>query len=380
MNILLINCDWRDTFRNDFNELYEKFQRDHLEPDKNSFYIFSFARASYEAVHAERFHTVHHKIRLFFKPLFDIASFFLVPAMLAKAKVKPDVVLVYDFGFLPAAWRIRKKTGAKIAMYVTNMPQIYSRTRKFGFIKSWYSWLLERLWKGIPDEYFTLNDTMKKYITNFGVPESKIHFYSVNTIARDMKFIRESRPGMIRPRFNIPQEAKVLICVARLEAEKGYERLFDLFAALPSDHHLIVLGEGSLRQKLTEQARQLGVLERVHMPGFVQRSEIWNYYKDADMFVLLSKAEALGIVLWEAMYAGIPVLGSDVDGIVESIGAHEERGYILKMHDGAEAFKAKVEAALADTEEKKAKVAGAKAFVEKGIADDITINKVMQPQ
>ena len=74
-NILLINCDWRDIFRSDFDELYKKLQRDRLNPDYNHFYIFSWAHTGYHAQSEsnKNFKTLHQKTYLsFFKPWFDL--------------------------------------------------------------------------------------------------------------------------------------------------------------------------------------------------------------------------------------------------------------------------------------------------------------------
>lgn len=375
--VLLINCDWRNLFKNNPHELWEKLERDRLCPDLNTFFIFSWAKESYVGEH-KNWKTVHKKTRFFwFKPWFDLMSYFSVPKALKEQDFKPDIIAVYDFGFLPAAKRIQKLYGSKIVMVINNMPRLYSAIRKFGWIKSIYSRILENLYKHVPDAYFTINDAMKTYLLDLHIPKEKIHMFAMDTINRDMKFIEQSTKGKARAKHGVPEQAKVLICVARLEAEKGYERLLTLFAALPQDHYLIILGEGSLRKELEDLADKLGVKERVKMPGFIRRDEIWNYYQDADAFVLLSKVEALGVVVWEAMYMKVPVLGSTAPGIVESTGAYEERGWILQDNKGGVEFVTKIAELLADSEKKRAMLDRAYAYVSEKITNKLTLNDIL---
>src|SRR5665213_248237 len=247
--ILLINCDWRDIFRADFDELYKKMERDRLRPDLNDFFIFSWGKETYGAQKIKdgiAFETVHKKTRLpFFKPWFDFLSYFSVAKALAKTAqnsggtgFKPDAIVVYDFGFVPAARRIAKKTGAKVVMCINNMPRLYSATRKFGGLKVIYAWFLERRFEACVDEYFTINEAMKTYLLGLGIPESKISIFAMDTIDRDMPSIEKAKKGIIRARYHIAPKEKVLLSVARLEAEKGYPRLLDLFATLDDSHRL----------------------------------------------------------------------------------------------------------------------------------------------
>jgi glycosyltransferase involved in cell wall biosynthesis len=376
--IVLINCDWRDIFRGDFDELYKKLERDRLRPDLNDFFVFSWAKVDYTSAHGTNFKTEHRKMPVtFFKPWFDFMAYFSAAESVEKAGFKPDAVVVYDFGFVPAARRIARKTGARVIMCINNMPRIYSATRKFGFWKALYSRWLETRYKNAIDEYFTINNAMKAYLLGLNIPASKIHIFAMDTINRDMAAIKASKKGVVRARYGIAPGSKVLICVARLEAEKGYPRLLDLFATLGNGYHLLVLGQGSLKAQLMEQAKKLGIADRVTFTGFVGRDDIWNHYLDSDAFVLLSKAEALGVVVWEAMYMNVPVLGSQAEGIIESTGVDGDRGYTVASTDGERQFKEKLAKCLAQTPEKKAMLARAKSYVEEKIRNNLTLNDIL---
>jgi glycosyltransferase involved in cell wall biosynthesis len=375
-NILIISSDWRDIFRSDFDELKKKLDRDQLCPDSNRFFFFSWALTSYTDVRNERFSTVHVKTRWrFFRPWTDMLSLFLVPRALKQHNFTPDIILVYDFGLLPAARRVKRMYGGtpRIVLCLTNMPELYSRVRRWGSIKLLYSRFIERAFRTFIDVAYTINAPMKHYLMHIGIDEKKIVIFVSNTIVRDRVHIEAAKKGIVRSRYDIGAGTKVILSIGRLEAEKGFEELFKLFAALPSSYVLMVLGRGSLEGALKTLAVSLGIQERVIFVGWVGRDAIWNYYLDANAFVLLSKAEALGLVFWEAMYMGVPVIGSTAEGIVESIGSDGDRGFIYD-NEGASVFCQKVEKAVTVSRERDLMITRAKQYVQAQIEKSVTIN------
>jgi glycosyltransferase involved in cell wall biosynthesis len=166
--------------------------------------------------------------------------------------------------------------------------------------------------------------------------------------------------------------------VARLEHEKGLDRLIDALCELKrKDVVLVVAGKGSMRSELEQLALKRGVADRVIFAGAVPREEIWSFYKDADAFLLLSRAEALGLVFWEAMYAGLPVIGSRAVGIVETIGADEERGFFWEPGDGIEALAERLQMCFdRDAAERRLKLA--RAYVEAKMSDTNSIYTLYQ--
>jgi glycosyltransferase involved in cell wall biosynthesis len=377
LNLLLIHFDWRNIFENDPNELREKLIRDRFVPEKNHIFSFAWSTLSYEK-QKEGMDSIHVKTHWrFFRPFLDVASMIRVPLWVRRRNLSLDAVCVYDFGLLPAAAIVSRITGAKVVMFINNMPTIYSHTRRWGTIKGFYSWCIERLFWRLADRIFTINPAMVTYLKDIGIPEERIRMFAMNTIERDAAFITESKKGVIRKQYGLANDAKIMVTVARLEAEKDHERLLTLFSTLPDTWHLFLLGDGSLKESLMQQAATLGIGSRVHFEGFVKRSMIWNYYQDADVFVLLSKAEALGVVFWEAMYLNVPVIGSMAEGIVESIGMNEERARLLRSDEGAAAFVTAVNECVDESPERAAMLRAAKDYVDEQIAESLTINDVV---
>ncbi len=378
--IYLINYDWRDIFRSDHEELWEKLVRDNLAPDFNRLFFHSYAHVGYHEKH-DTVETVHIKTRLkYLKPLLDMTTLVRAPYYAWRYGVRPDVWAVADFGAVPGAWLAKKLFGGTVVMSINNEPVRYSRVRKFGFFKSLYTRLIQTLFHGLVDRYFTINTTLRDYLVSAGVPQDTITIFSMNTIVRDAKHITQARKGVIRTQFGLRPDNKVLVTVGRLEAEKNWEKSIALFATLPKEYVLFCLGMGSLEQKLKDLTKQHGVEDRVFFPGFVQRSDIWNYYLDADAFVLLSRVEALGIVFWEAMYVGLPCVGSDVPGIMESLGEDGERGRIYREEDGVEGYQEQVRFCVTPSTEREAMCKRARAYVEEHIRSTVSINDIATPR
>jgi glycosyltransferase involved in cell wall biosynthesis len=156
----------------------------------------------------------------------------------------------------------------------------------------------------------------------------------------------------------------MILAVGRLEKEKAFDELIDVFVKSRVGGYLVIVGKGKLRESLQARIRSHGAEEKILLVGRKDRSELWNYYADADVFVLLSRSEALGLVFWEAMYMNVPVIGRPTGGIVETIGKDGERGFFWDTPDGPAVFAAKIARCL-NREEIDAMVQRARQHVER---------------
>ena len=100
------------------------------------------------------------------------------------------------------------------------------------------------------------------------------------------------------------------LAVGRLAPQKNFDLLLTSFARIAeADDRLTIVGEGPLRSKLIRRATELGIADRVAMPGHQGRVDPW--FAAADALVLSSDYEGLGIVVIEALAAGVPVVATD---------------------------------------------------------------------
>ncbi len=123
----------------------------------------------------------------------------------------------------------------------------------------------------------------------------------------------------MRAEVGIPAEAKLAGIIARLTKQKAHHVLFDALAQTPelSDVHVMVVGDGELRDELTRRVSDLGLAARVHFAG--ARRDLGNVLASIDVFLMPSLWEGLPLSLVLAMGAGLPVIATSVAGIPEVV-------------------------------------------------------------
>lgn len=104
-----------------------------------------------------------------------------------------------------------------------------------------------------------------------------------------------------------------ILAVGNFKVEKNYALLLDAVARLDSalDWRLLILGDGPLRGALEQQIDALGIVDRVTLAGFVPDPA--PFFRAASLFVLSSDFEGYGVVLIEALHAGLPIVSTDCE-------------------------------------------------------------------
>jgi glycosyltransferase involved in cell wall biosynthesis len=126
----------------------------------------------------------------------------------------------------------------------------------------------------------------------------------------------------LRARLGIPPDAPILLSVAQISRHKNLTALIE---ALPHLHDARTVAVITGREtphlaELQARARELGVAERVFLPGFVEAAELEGLYEAADVFVLPTLLEGFGLPVVEAMRRGVPVACSDIPVLREVAG------------------------------------------------------------
>jgi glycosyltransferase involved in cell wall biosynthesis len=151
---------------------------------------------------------------------------------------------------------------------------------------------------------------------HYGVPASKI---SVIHNGVDDAFLAESSHVEAQPSADATTTKKVLT-IARLDRAKGLDALLDAMALVIRDYgdvELHVVGQGDLRTALEKQAHELGITAHVKFHGHC--TDVAASLLAADVFVLTSRSEGLGVAAIEAMAASRPVVASAVGGLPEVV-------------------------------------------------------------
>jgi glycosyltransferase involved in cell wall biosynthesis len=127
---------------------------------------------------------------------------------------------------------------------------------------------------------------------------------------------------------------RLLLAVGRLDMQKGFDLLVDVFATLVARHpdwDLVILGEGSLRKTLEHQVVANGLEGRVFLPGLVGNVGAW--YERAGLYVMSSRFEGFPNTLTEALAYGVPAVSFDCNTGPRDIIRHEVDGLLVPVGD-----------------------------------------------
>lgn len=114
-----------------------------------------------------------------------------------------------------------------------------------------------------------------------------------------------------RQAFNLPADAILLGCVARLHPIKRVDASMRLLADRPQ-WHLAIAGQGPQEQELKLLAQQLGVSSRMHFIGEIAPDRIGAFLASLDVFVFPTQAETFGLAAVEAANAGVVSVVNDL--------------------------------------------------------------------
>jgi glycosyltransferase involved in cell wall biosynthesis len=157
----------------------------------------------------------------------------------------------------------------------------------------------------------------------------------------------------------------VLVAVGRLIRQKGFDLLLRALAACRGEGRracLAIVGEGAERPALEALARDLGIADRVLMPGFIADPTPW--YAHSDLFVLSSRWEGFGHVIVEAMACGLPVIAFDCPhGPADILGGGE--GGILVPPDDVGGLASALDRLLSAPQERSRLAAAASASADR---------------
>ena len=122
--------------------------------------------------------------------------------------------------------------------------------------------------------------------------------------------------------INRSEAAFTLGVVSRLEPIKGMDLVVSAFAevlrAYP-ETQLLVVGDGTLRASMEEQAAQLGCADHIRFVGRQPQEELSQWYSQMDIVLMPSRSEGFGLTAIEAMAHGCVMVASDVGGLPEVV-------------------------------------------------------------
>lgn len=224
-------------------------------------------------------------------------------------RVNPDIVIDVDVTLSPITSEVVAGLGIKhiswdhfpYGYYVDAMPKILSSLRTV-------------------DRVIVLTEGNKKC-------------YTERSQIEPSKVIQIYNPSPIEIDSYTPHENKVVLAMGRLEFEKGFDRLLNIWVNVEPkmpDWTLKIIGSGGLEGNLKEQAIRLGLRHVIFQP---HSSSPVEQYKEASIFVLPSRFEGFGLVLLEALNMSLPIVAFDCENGPREIIKDGVNGYLVSNGD-----------------------------------------------
>jgi glycosyltransferase involved in cell wall biosynthesis len=215
-----------------------------------------------------------------------------------------------------------------IASSATRVPFVSSRHNDDRYLLGPFRYV-DRLFAHRARRIIAISDAVRDFLARAGLPREKlltIH-YGLDELPTEPS---ERTPAEL----GIPETAPLVLAIGRLIAQKDHDTLLHAFACAHAEHpaaKLAILGSGPLEGDTQALIGRLGLEDAVVLPG---RLGIHDWLERADAFVHTSRWEGFGIVLLEAMLAGLPIVATRVSAVPEVV-KDGETGILVEPGDVA---------------------------------------------
>jgi len=208
-------------------------------------------------------------------------------------------------------------------------------SKKFAWL---FKYLLKMTYNGV-DEVVVISNSMKKYLKETIQVTNKNITTIYNGINTNKFNLVKDTNVSFEKEFN---EAKIkLLNVARLDDNKNQQYLINLMPSVlkeKSEARLFIVGKGEKEKELKNLIKKLNLEDKVFLLGW--KTNVADYMKEADLFLMASKYESFGNVVAEALLSGVPVVSSLYDDVIFDILEDERMGKVIKLDNKEEYFKA----------------------------------------
>ena len=170
------------------------------------------------------------------------------------------------------------------------------------------------------------------------IDANKTGFIGINTVDiaffhREVERLKHVKDTVLKE-LGLSGEKIHILSVGYLLRRKGFDNLLKALTLINRsknhpDFMLHILGEGSGRERLVELRDQLGLEDKVIFWGFKQKEEMPRFYAIADIFVFPSLFDVWGLVLNEAMAAGLATISSIRAGATYDLLRNDEHGFAV---------------------------------------------------
>jgi glycosyltransferase involved in cell wall biosynthesis len=214
-------------------------------------------------------------------------------------KEKPDILLSHGF---PTILLVPLSI-----LFLKIKPKIFyahhfQKQRENFLVRKIYLWFLKKYKKIIAVSSETANSLKIVF------PEIKDKVLSIPNGIDTKRFEIKETKEELRKKLNLP-DGVLGICVGRLTPFKNQKFLIKVAKEIKrDDFYILIIGDGDEYENLKKEIEKERLEDKVRLLGFIPSNEIPYYLKASDIFLYPSLKEGFGIVVLEAMAAGLPVV------------------------------------------------------------------------
>jgi len=193
---------------------------------------------------------------------------------------------------------------------------------------------IDRLTTRLTNPYFAAcsHYVKQSFQKQLNLADSQIKVIYNGTDPEQLK-CEEGDAQRLRQDLEIPANGFIYLTVGRLVEQKNHAlllRVFPQVLARVPQAYLVIVGTGALEQELKDLANTLGISRRVHFLG--SRKDVGVCLEMADVFVFPTLAEGFGLALVEAMFKGLPCIGSNIE-VLQEVVTNDKTGLLFNQKE-----------------------------------------------
>jgi 1,2-diacylglycerol 3-alpha-glucosyltransferase len=248
--------------------------------------------------------------------------------------IQPQVVVIHGYGTRDALVMLQSAINLGIAAIVMSDSNFGDKKRMLAVEA------IKRRLISLFSSALVAGQNSSHYIVNLGMPKNRV-FIGYNVVD-NRHFSSEPEAGTLRS--GIAPRQPFFLSVGRFVGSgpdagvKNFHRLLQAYAvykekAIGSPWQIALVGDGELRPAVENEIGRLGLEQNVSIPGSANYYEMRAWYRAASALVLPSTKETWGLVVNEAMAAGLPVLVSNRCGCAPDLVRDGINGFIFDPYD-----------------------------------------------
>lgn len=254
-----------------------------------------------------------------------------------------DFVMGYDW-YLPFARKVLRKCISKKIPYCINCDGAFIPDKVA--IKNWPKEIAKYYYIKKATLCLASGEHAKRYFEHYGADSRNIYCHPFSSLHEsDLTNVilhREEKDALLS-RLGISSK-RTVVSVGQFIPRKGYDVLLNAWRDLDEDNQLLIIGGGKEKKKYEHLIQEHGYTN-VHLIDFVEKKKIFQYYAASDLFVLPTREDVWGLVINEAMAAGLPVISTTRCIAATELINDGVNGYIVPI-DNSEELYSKMKTAL----------------------------------